>query len=891
MQDLWMLLRLDNTSWRKTLQIFHNFMQWHVVNTLFQEMKSHHHQKDGSKGTPKIRPVLEVTTCYLHGKHGVEIRIRYLNRYNSHSWVRISHGTNKFVMNLSNIEQEIPEVQLEEKKSKLDAKHFACRSKAKAKPQRREPAGSSPRTVPIEKRTWTDVERGQYLFSDFEVSKKLIHLLRHGTLPRDNDGAIEFWRIKDNLQKHFLYCHHWSDRKWKSSMAGGGGEKKKIQYCFDSSGTILYLRALQGHSGRSLIDPSLQDNVIIPDGFFKYIHHVGCAINLHSIVNSGLIPGGQNLSNRQTVFFLPVDPMDKEHKDPDVIDLSVPRRAQYLHKAWKRHQDSVYGVDINLAIEKGLKFYQTRSNAIILHETLPAYCIPKAGRMETGVVIYEKVICVTSTYSKDFLETWLDERFGFRSCSTTRRRCWATSKKFPNQANQIQTQIMIERWNLLFALKEERPTLRTSRHVLFVKKLWDTIEREKPVFAGDENHGRQTVVCSEQAYHPRFSREGQNLIFESEINHDRKEKPLVCPQEGAPQTRFSRDSTNFNVEDETNHDRKGKTCCLPWCKSRALNVERSWHRLQNTWDCHIPLWNKLITLVFVNLWRRSRTTLTDNLFNEIYNKNNAYTPFRKKSKKMIKDMGNVELFELLETEPKNAMQRVLIVLEIRHYLLHMRASLEWKWSHPRHHSMYIGPCLNSKLCSLRRENLMATDMGKPQNKGEYYVAHNFEKEMHQEALSRDPSSFCERSWFSCISTRTWSRWRGSVSRWTSLRKKISPIIWRKQNTFDTEGIGGFLSIMTEHLDDWKIVLTFQRGVVYLTPSTPRIWRTTTQASAILEVSILAPIIEFFLQVGGNGAIPGGAHSNNSNESPHTSNVQSHMIEHGNLLFAVFLDQP
>ena len=130
---------------------------------------------------------------------------------------------------------------------------------------------------------------------------------------------------------------------------------------------------------------------LIPDGFFKYIYHVGCAINLHSIINSGLIPGGQNLSNRQTVFFLPVDPMDKEHKDPDTIDLEAPRLAQYMHKAWKKHQNTVYWVDINLALKKGLKFYQTRSNAIILHETLPAYCIPKVVRMETGEVIYEKV--------------------------------------------------------------------------------------------------------------------------------------------------------------------------------------------------------------------------------------------------------------------------------------------------------------------------------------------------------------------------------------------------------------------------------------------------------------------------------------------------------------------
>ena len=243
----------------------------------------------------KIGPVLEIATCCLHGEYGVEIRISFVNPDNSHSWVRISHGSNKFVMNLNNIEQEIPEFQLGEYALKLDAKDLACRSKAKAKPQRREPAGSSPRTVPIGKRTWTDVEPGEYSLSDYEISKKLIHLLRHGKhVHREDDGAVEFWRIKENLQKHFQYCPHWSDGKWKKSMAGGAGSKKRYQYCADSSGTIVYLRALQGHSGCNIIDPTLQDNVIIQSNFFQYICHIGCAINLHSIINSGLIPGGQN---------------------------------------------------------------------------------------------------------------------------------------------------------------------------------------------------------------------------------------------------------------------------------------------------------------------------------------------------------------------------------------------------------------------------------------------------------------------------------------------------------------------------------------------------------------------------------------------------------------------
>ena len=108
-----------------------------------------------------------------------------------------------------------------------------------------------------------------------------------------------------------MQSQHWSDEKWKSILARGGGNKKIFQYCTNSSGEeILYLRALQGHSGRNLIDPSLQDNVLIPDDFFEYVYHFGCAINLHSIVNSGLIPGSQNLSKRQTVFFLPVNPID-----------------------------------------------------------------------------------------------------------------------------------------------------------------------------------------------------------------------------------------------------------------------------------------------------------------------------------------------------------------------------------------------------------------------------------------------------------------------------------------------------------------------------------------------------------------------------------------------------
>ena len=143
--------------------------------------------------------------------------------------------------------------------------------------------------------------------------------------------------------------------------------------------------------------------------FFEYIYHVGCAINLQSIVNSGLIPGGQILSKRQTVFFTSVDPMNKEHKDPDVINLDAPRLAWYTQKTWKKHPNTVYWVDIQLAQRTGLKLHQTRSNAIILYDTLPAYCIPKAI-METGETTHGKVYASPRPPPKiPFKDNWMKE--------------------------------------------------------------------------------------------------------------------------------------------------------------------------------------------------------------------------------------------------------------------------------------------------------------------------------------------------------------------------------------------------------------------------------------------------------------------------------------------------
>ena len=90
--------------------------------------------------------------------------------------------------------------------------------------------------------------------------------------------------------------------------------------------------------------------------------------------------------------------------------------------------------------------------------------------METGEVIYENVYASPRPPPKISLKhDWMKE-LGSEVARHQKEKLF-DKQKVPNQANQIQTQIMIERGDPLFALKEERPVLRKSKHVLLVKKL------------------------------------------------------------------------------------------------------------------------------------------------------------------------------------------------------------------------------------------------------------------------------------------------------------------------------------------------------------------------------------------------------------------------------------
>ena len=277
--------------------IIDNFVQWLFEKTLFHEMVNHHNQQDGFKETRELDLYLDVTTSYLWCKCGVEIRIWSLSQDDSHSWVRISHGTVKYVNDSIEDDTENLADSKEEESVQTNSSVVAARSKAKAKPQPRDSTGI--KTIPLRERRWIDIEPSKQDLESYDLSKKVINLLRHNQKLHREDGAIQFYKIKFHLRDHHPQIQNWSDDRWKACLAAGGGSKRRYQYCSYNLGTIIYLRALQGHSGSNLIDLALQDNVLIGPGIFPKIYHVGCAFNLHSIINNGLVPGGQDSSKRK----------------------------------------------------------------------------------------------------------------------------------------------------------------------------------------------------------------------------------------------------------------------------------------------------------------------------------------------------------------------------------------------------------------------------------------------------------------------------------------------------------------------------------------------------------------------------------------------------------------
>ena len=89
-------------------------------------------------------------------------------------------------------------------------------------------------------------------------------------------------------------------------------------------------------------------------------------------------------------FFTDVNPMDNQDDlGKSLNDLSQVRIASYKN-TWKHFQDTVFWCNLKLAQQRGLQFFQTRANAVILNDTLSAEFIEKAICMKIKDHLYQR---------------------------------------------------------------------------------------------------------------------------------------------------------------------------------------------------------------------------------------------------------------------------------------------------------------------------------------------------------------------------------------------------------------------------------------------------------------------------------------------------------------------
>ena len=282
--------------------------------------------------------------------------------------------------------------------------------KAKAKPRRRTSACSSTWTVPIGERSWTDIEPETYSSIAHPVSKQLNTLLRHGHLPREGNGAIEFWRLKDDLQNKY--------------------ENFNIGLMMYGRASWQKTEATRKYFNFALIH---QDKKFFISELFKVIQNaIPLILHYRTMYEFRTISSSTFITSDLQSIYIPSRIQDWYREDRTwakdrryslrlwilwtkntEIRTKMTWKHRVLHRTSRKrgkYTKTLYWVDIQLAQQRGLKFYQTRSNVIILHDTLPAHCIPKATMMETREIIYEKVYASPRLPPKiSFKDNWRKE--------------------------------------------------------------------------------------------------------------------------------------------------------------------------------------------------------------------------------------------------------------------------------------------------------------------------------------------------------------------------------------------------------------------------------------------------------------------------------------------------
>ena len=121
---------------------------------------------------------------------------------------------------------------------------------------------------------------------------------------READGAAHWDALKSVWTRGFSRdgAEKFADSQWWNSFQKGTN-KVRFEYCETSQNELVYVRAIQGHSGGETLSREFMNHVLLPLKWKDIKYHKGSVFNMKSNMADGLIPGG-NKSGRHTVFSL-----------------------------------------------------------------------------------------------------------------------------------------------------------------------------------------------------------------------------------------------------------------------------------------------------------------------------------------------------------------------------------------------------------------------------------------------------------------------------------------------------------------------------------------------------------------------------------------------------------
>ena len=110
-----------------------------------------------------------------------------------------------------------------------------------------------------------------------------MRLVRHYDVDeRETDGAVLWNTMTPKLLKAFedKVARKFSDKEWLQHI-DEGSNKTRSENSESSKHSLVYIRAIQGHIGRTVKLPEMMGDVAIPYNWREFVFHRGCSFNIN----------------------------------------------------------------------------------------------------------------------------------------------------------------------------------------------------------------------------------------------------------------------------------------------------------------------------------------------------------------------------------------------------------------------------------------------------------------------------------------------------------------------------------------------------------------------------------------------------------------------------------